>query len=580
MFGGQFVLKRFIIYFEKYKKELVGSIVCVMFEGVFELVIPMIMASIVDVGIATRNKNYILEKGILMAVCAVTSLILGSFYAKFSAKVGQGFGAELRKAEYTKIQNYSFSNMDHFSTPSLITRLTSDVTIMQNTICNGIRPIVRGPVMMLMAISMSFLMSPELAVIFLIALPSLAICLFLILRKLRPMFGKMQAALDKVNSIVQENLTAIRTVKSYVKGDSESVKFRDVNEEFTRSAENSFHYAVLNMPCFQLIMYSTIICLLWFGGNFIHTGTMKVGVLTGFLSYVLQVLNSLMMISNVFLMLSRSMTSANRIMEVIDEPLDLKSGTENITVQKGYIDFEHVSFKYKNKAKKYVLTDICLHIKAGETVGIIGGTGSAKTSLVQLVPRLYDATDGRVFIDGHDVKDYEVEHLRDAVGMVLQKNTLFSGTIRENLKWGNENATDEDLDWACRIACVDEFLGKMANGYETDLGQGGVNVSGGQKQRLCIARALLKRPKILIFDDSTSAVDTATEAKIRERLSEELCGTTKIFITQRVSSIEDADLIIVLNDGKIDEAGTHESLLSHNRIYQDIYNIQKKGAAV
>lgn len=574
------MLKRFTIYFENYKKELAGSIVCVMFEAMFELVIPMIMASIVDVGIATKDKNYILEKGLLMIACALTSLLLGSFYAKFSAKVGQGFGAELRKAEYRKIQSFSFSNMDRFSTPSLITRLTSDITIMQNTICNGIRPVVRGPVMMVMAISMSVLMSPELAVVFLIALPTLAVCLFFILRKLRPMFGRMQAALDKVNSIVEENLTAIRTVKSYVKGESESVKFQNVNEEFTQSAERSFHYAVLNMPCFQLIMYSTIICLLWFGGNFINEGSMKVGALTGFLSYVLQILNSLMMISNVFLMLSRSMTSANRILEVIDEPLDIKSGTENISAQKGNIDFEHVCFKYNSKAKRNVLTDICLHIKAGETVGIIGGTGSAKTSLVQLIPRLYDATSGSILIDGHNVKDYPLVHLRDAVGMVLQKNTLFSGTIRENLKWGNENATDKELDWACRIACADEFIEKMPDGLETDLGQGGVNVSGGQKQRLCIARALLKRPKILIFDDSTSAVDTATEAIIRGRLSEELRGTTKIFITQRISSIEDADLIIVLSDGRIDEVGTHDSLLSHNRIYQDIYKIQKKGAAV
>ncbi|WP_347562453.1 ABC transporter ATP-binding protein [Clostridium sp. KNHs216] len=566
------------MYFDKYRRHLAGGVVCVALEAMFELVIPLIMADIIDVGVANRDTNYILRKSLAMVACALISLLLGAIYARLAARAGQGFGAELRKAEYRKIQGFSFSNMDHFSTPSLITRLTSDITILQNAICNGIRPMVRGPVMMVMALAMSIKMSAKLAVVFLTAIPVLAVCLVLILRRLRPMYGKMQKALDRVNSIVQENLTAIRTVKSYVKGDSECLKFSAVNETFRSSSETAFRYAALNMPCFQFVMYSTILCILWFGGNFIHTGTMRVGQLTGFLSYVLQILNSLMMISNVFLMLSRSMTSAYRIAEVLDEPVGITDGTGSGTVEHGSIDFEHVCFKYQETAKEYVLSDISLHIGAGQTVGIIGGTGSAKSSLVQLIPRLYDVTSGSLKIDGRDVKEYPLAHLRDAVGMVLQKNTLFSGTIRENLKWGNENATDEELDWACRIACADEFLSRMPEGYDTDLGQGGVNVSGGQKQRLCIARALLKRPKVLIFDDSTSAVDTATEAKIRRRLAEDLKDTTKIMITQRISSIENADLIVVLEDGKINEAGTHESLLAHNPIYRDIYEFQQKGA--
>ena len=571
------MFKQFRTYFEKAKKDFIISVVCVSFEAAFELIIPMIMAKIIDVGVAKRDRNYILWHGALMIFCALISLTLGVLYARFAARAGQGFGAELRKAEYSRIQSFSFSNLDHFSTPSLITRLTSDITILQNTICNGIRPTVRGPVMMVMALAMSITLSPTLAVVFLIAMPTLAVCLFLIFRKLGPLYGKMQKALDRLNSVVQENLIAIRTVKSYVKGESESRKFEAVNNTFRGTSEQAFHYASLNLPCFQFVMYATILCILWFGGNLIHVGSMQVGALTGFLSYVLQILNSLMMISNVFLMLSRSATSAERIQEVLSEPLDIVGGTEQAEVTSGSIDFDHVFFKYRKTAEEDVLSDICLHIAAGQTVGIIGGTGSAKSSLVQLIPRLYDATSGSVKIDGRDVREYPVAHLRDAVGMVLQKNTLFSGTIRENLLWGDENATQDDLDRACRIACVDEFLPKLPNGYDTDLGQGGVNVSGGQKQRLCIARALLKRPKVLIFDDSTSAVDTATEAKIRRGL-EDLRGTTKIIISQRINSIEHADLIVVLEDGKINETGTHATLLDHNPIYRDIYEIQKEGA--
>jgi len=572
------MLKRFVIYFENNRKDLIGSIACVALESVFELAIPLIMADIIDVGVVNRDRNYILGRSLVMVVCALLSLLLGALYARFAARAGQGFGAALREAEYKKIQSFSFSNMDHFSTPSLITRLTGDVTILQNAICNGIRPIVRGPIMMILALAISITMNPKLAFVFYVAIPVLAVGLFLILWKLGPMYGRMQKAMDKVNSIVQENLIAIRTVKSYVKSDSESRKFGEVNESYKKASEHAYRYAALNMPCLQLVMYATIISLLWFGGNYIHLGTMQVGQLTGFLSYVMQILNSLMMISAVFLMLSRSTTSAGRIFEVLNEQASIADGTGKSKVEHGEIDFDHVSFKYQNSAKEFVLSDINLHIGAGQMVGIIGGTGSAKSSLVQLIPRLYDVTSGSLKIDGHDVKEFPIPYLRDAVGMVLQNNTLFSGTIRENLKWGNENATDEELEWACRIACVDELLGRMPDGYETNLGQGGVNVSGGQKQRLCIARALLKRPRVLIFDDSTSAVDTATEAKILKRLSEELKDTTKIIITQRIGSIEEADLIVVLDNGRINEIGTHEELLKNNPIYQDIYEFQRKGS--
>jgi ATP-binding cassette subfamily B protein len=572
------MLKRFGVYFKDNKRDLIGGVICVALEGLFEMVIPLIMSQLIDVGVMNRDRGYILVRSLLMVGCALAALLLGALYARFAARAGQGFGAALREAEYKKVQSFSFSNMDQFRTPSLITRLTSDVTILQNAICNGIRPIVRGPFMMIVALALSISMSLKLAVVFFVALPVLGLGLYLILRQISPMYSKMQKAMDKVNSIVQENLIAIRTVKSFVRGDSECRKFSTVNESYKNASQRAYHFAALNMPCLQLVMYATITCLLWFGGNFIHLGTMRVGQLTGFLSYVMQILNSLMMISAVFLMLSRSMTSISRVFEVLDEKPAIADGESDAAVERGDIDFEHVSFKYQSSAKEYVLSDIDLHFKAGQTIGIIGGTGSAKTSLVQLIPRLYDVISGHVKIDGRDVKDYKLTGLRDAVGMVLQNNTLFSGSIRENLQWGNEGAADEEISWACHVACADEFLGRLPGGLDMDLGQGGVNVSGGQKQRLCIARALLKRPKILIFDDSTSAVDTATEAKIRRRLSEELRETTKIIITQRIGSIEEADQIVVLENGRLSQVGTHQELLASNPIYQDIYEYQRKGA--
>lgn len=569
------MFKQFFGYFKNYKKYLYLSAVFVILETLFELIIPLIMADIIDIGVANKDRNYILIKGGLMIICALLSLGLGLLYAKTAAKAGQGFGYELRKAQYQKIQEFSFKNTDHFSTSSLVTRLTSDVTILQNAICNGIRPLVRAPFMMLTALTMAILINAKLAVVFLIAIPVLATCLIIIMSKVRPLYGKMQRALDSVNSIVQENLIAIRVVKSYVRKDYEQAKFNEVNLNYQQVSRKSFHYAVMNMPCFQFVMYSTIIAILWFGGGMIQVGNMQVGELTGFLSYIMQILNSLMMISNVFLMLTRSLASAYRIQEVFDEEIDIKDEKSDIKITRGKIIFKNVAFKYDLKAKEYVLNNINLEIEPGETVGIIGGTGSAKTSLVQLIPRLYDITAGDLLIDGHDIKSYGIEHLRDEIAMVLQKNTLFSGTIKENILWGEADASDHELNEVLDIACASEFIDALPKGINTDLGQGGVNVSGGQKQRLCIARALLKKPKILILDDSTSALDTATERKLTDGLAYYLPKTTKIIISQRLSSLAHADKIVILTDGKIDDIGTPEELANRNHIYQDLCKIQE-----
>jgi len=571
------MLKRFYVYMEKYKMYAVLSCLCVAFETLFELIIPMIMADIIDVGVANGDQAYILERGLQMVFCAGISLVLGIGYARFAALCGQGLGAELRKAEYRKIQEFSFSNTDKFSTSSLVTRLTSDVTLIQNAVSNGIRPLIRAPLMMVTGMILSFLLNAKLALVFFVAAPTLGICLWLVIRKVRPLYTRMQSAIDLVNRMIQENLTAIRVVKAYVREDYEKVKFAQVNQELKSISEKSFRTAVLNMPAMQLVMYTTIICILWFGGKLIFAGEMQVGELTGFLSYVLQILNSLMMISNVFLMLTRAMASGKRILDVLDVKEDPEATGE---IKAGEIEFRNVSFKYKKEGKKYVLSNVSFHIEPGQTVGIIGGTGSAKSTLVQLIPRLYDVTEGEILIDQIPVKQYPLKHLREAVAMVLQKNTLFTGTIADNLRWGKEDASEEELMKACRMACADEFLLQMKDGLSSQVEQGGVNLSGGQKQRLCIARALLKRPRILILDDSTSAVDTATEAKIREALQNNLADTTKIIIAQRITSVMHADQILIMEDGKLNDCGTHEELLQRNEIYQEIYYSQQEGCGL
>ena len=572
------MLKRIFSYMKQYKKYACLALLCIAVEAVLELMVPMIMADLIDNGVANGDTAYIYTKGLQMAGCAVLALILGIGSARFSALAGQGLGANIRQAEYEKLQSYSFANIDHFRVSSLVTRLTSDVTNIQNSVSTGMRPFGRSPVMLIFASSVAFTINRTLAFVFFVALPILAVLLIIIIMNVRPLYGRMQNAIDLVNRSIQENLTAIRVVKAYVRGDYEVSKFEEVNANLKKESEKAFGIAVLNMPAMQFVMYGTIISILFIGGHLINAGQLKIGELTSFLSYVLLILNSLMMMSNVFLMMTRSLASASRIVEVLDEKIDITDEqAEDISVKKGSIEFDHVWFKYKKDAKEYVLSDVSFNIEAGQTIGIIGQTGSAKTTLVSLIPRLYDATKGTVRIDGIDVKKYPMRHLRDAIAVVLQKNTLFSGSLLSNLYWGNENASMGEIDEACHIACVDEFLDRLPQGYDTDMGQGGVNVSGGQKQRICIARAILKKPKVLILDDSTSAVDTATEAKIREELANKLPDMTKIVIAQRISSVKHADQIIILDRGKVAAIGTHETLLANNRIYQEIYKSQKEG---
>ncbi len=571
------VLKRLGGYLGPYRRDLLLAALLVLVETAAELFIPVLMAAIIDEGVAARNVSLILHQGILMAVCALVSLGSGLLHARFAARASYGLGARLREAEYEAVQRYSFSNLDHFDTSSLVTRMTTDVTVIQNAINGGLRPLVRSPILLFMGIGLSICMNARLAVVFLVCTPVLGIVLFAIVRRIAPLYSRLQAAMDRLNHVVQEDLQAIRTVKAFVRGEYEAEKFAQVNQNLMQTSQRTFRTAVLNLPAFQLTMYTATVLIMWFGGNMILQSRLQVGQLTGFLSYVMQVMNSLMLISNVFLLLTRSLASAQRILEVLDEPVTLTSPQAPLhAVPDGSVEFRSVSFRYHPEAREYALSDVTLRIPAGQTVGILGGTGSAKTTLVQLIPRLYDVTEGQVLVGGHDVRAYDLSALRDAVGIVLQKNVLFSGTIRDNLLWGCPEADDETLWAACRAACADEFLKRMPDGLDSDLGQGGVNVSGGQKQRLCIARALLKQPKILIFDDSTSAVDMATEADIRAALAR-LRHVTKLIIAQRVTSVMDADQIIILEDGRIHACGTHSQLLRSDPIYQELYASQTKG---
>lgn len=570
-------LKRLLRYLGPYRKDMILGAALVAVETFFELLIPLLMADLIDVGVANHDVAYIWQKGIEMGICAVLALVTGLLYARFAAKTAYGWGAQIREAMYEKVQKFAFSNLDRFETSSLVTRMTTDVTVLQNAMNGGFRPLVRSPILLLLGIGLSFWMNPLLALVFVVCAPILGVILLYIVRKIAPMYRWLQRAVDKLNNVVQEGLTAIRAVKAFVRGEYEEEKFQEVNQTLTEQSRKTFHYAVLNLPAFQLIMYLCLTLIMWFGGSMVLNNTLQVGDLTGFLSYVFQVMNSLMMISNVFLLLTRSLASARRVCQVLEEEVVLTSPKQGEReVENGSVDFEHVSFKYQLKAKEFALSNVDLHFAPGETIGILGGTGSAKSTLVQLIPRLYDATQGRVLVGGKDVQDYDLEVLRDAVGIVLQKNVLFSGTVRENLLWGDPHATDDQLWTACRQACADEFLEKMPKGLDTDLGQGGVNLSGGQKQRLCIARTLLKHPKVLIFDDSTSAVDTATEAKIRTSLAQ-LTDVTKIIIAQRVTSVMNADQIVILEDGAVHAVGNHQSLLEKDPIYQEIYYSQLKG---
>lgn len=572
------MLKRIFSYMQEYKKYAWLALICIGVEVILEIMVPRLMADLIDTGVTNADIPYIISKGMQMAGCAIAALVLGVGSARFSALAGQGLGANIRKAEYEKLQSFSFSNIDHFSVSSLVTRLTSDVTNIQNAVSTGMRPFGRSPVMLIFATTFAFQINATLAMVFLVALPILATLLIIIIVHVGPRYERMQGAVDLVNRCIQENLTAVRVVKSYVRGEYEIEKFQAVNDNLKIESEKAFGIAVMNMPAMQFVMYGTILSILLIGGRLVNAGQMMIGQLTSFLSYVLLILNSLMMMSNVFLLMTRSLASAGRIMKVIDEPIDITDeNTKRIEVTKGDIEFDHVWFKYKDTAKEYVLSDVSFHIRAGQTVGIIGQTGSSKTTLIQLIPRLYDVTKGEIKIDGVNVKEYPVKHLRDAISVVLQKNTLFSGSLLDNLRWGDENASMEEIEEACSIACVDEFIDRLQGGFDAQMGQEGVNVSGGQKQRICIARAILKKPKVLILDDSTSAVDTATEGKIRNALAKKLPDMTKIIIAQRISSVCHADQIIIMDRGRIDAVGTHESLLKTNKIYQEIYASQKEG---
>ena len=576
------MLKKLWPYAKQYWTWILAGIVCSAAEAVFELLIPLVMSDIVDVGIASGNQSYILKKGVLMVLMAIVSLSFGLGSAAFSAVAGQGFGANLRTAEYDHIQEFAFSNIEKFSTASLVTRLTNDVNSMQMTLMMGMRLLVRAPVMLVSALILSIRISLQLSNVFLVALPLLGGAVALILSKASPLFRALQERTDALNLVVQENLTGIRVVKSFVREDHEREKFAKRNRGLKETSQKAFGMVVINMPIMMLIVYGTIIAVMWFGGKMVYAGTLETGKLMTYFTYITQIMMSLMMVSIIFMMMTRSVACAKRIVEVLDEvpAITDASADPEAQVGDGSIDFDHVSFRYNPESPEWVLRDVNLHIASGQTVGILGGTGSAKTTLVSLIPRLYEADEGTVSVGGRPVKDYCLEHLREQVSVVLQKNTLFSGTIRENLLWGDPNATEEQLWAACRAACADEFLERMPDGLDTDLGQGGVNVSGGQKQRLCIARAILKQPKVLILDDSTSAVDTATDAKIRAAFANELKDTTKIIIAQRVASVCDADLILVMDGGRVVAQGDHRQLMASCDIYREVYESQQEGVSI
>ena len=556
------MLKTLASQVKEYKKASIITPIFIVCEVIMELLIPLLMSTLIDDGISTGNMKHVFIIGGVMVVIAALSLLFGVLSGKYAALASTGFAKNLRKSMYENIQSFSFSNIDKYSTAGLVTRMTTDVTNVQNSYQMILRMCFRAPMMLIVALIMSFTISKKLSSLFLIAIVFLGICLALIISNAHPIFMKVFKKYDDLNASVQENVNAIRVVKAYVKEDYEIKKFEKAADNVYKLFVKAESILSCNMPAMMLSVYGCILGLSWFGANMIVDGSLTTGQLVSLFSYVMNIMMSLMMLSMVFVMVTMSKASAERIAEVLEEKSDLTNPQNpDFEIENGDIDFNNVN----------------LHIKSGETIGIIGGTGSSKSSLVNLISRLYDVSEGSVFVGGKDVRSYDIETLRNEVSVVLQKNVLFSGTIKENLRWGDKNATDEEIIRACELACANEFIDTLPNGYDTYIEQGGTNVSGGQKQRLCIARALLKKPKILILDDSTSAVDTATDAKIRSAFIKEIPNTTKIIIAQRISSIQDADKIIVLDDGKISAVGTHEELLENNEIYADVYNSQMKG---
>ncbi len=574
------MIKKLTAQIGEYKKDTLMSPVSVTFEVILEVLLPVLMASVIDHGVEAGDMNYVIKMGAVMLVVAMLSLLAGTMSGIFAARASMGFGRNLRKAMYDNIQDFAFHNIDKFSTAGLVTRMTTDVTNIQNAFQMIIRMLVRAPIMMISALFMCVTISPKLSLIFLAALIFLGCVMFFIVTRAFPIFDELFKGYDRLNASVQENLTGIRVVKAYVREHFENEKFCKATDNLKDLNVRAEKLVVMNQPVMQFTVYTCILLISWFGAKMIVLdGIMTTGQLMSLFTYTMQILMSLMMISMVFVMVTMARSSAERIVEVLDEKSTLSNPEHPLyEVPDGSITFDHVNFSYSDDADKCVLRDVNLQIHAGETIGIIGGTGSSKSTLVQLIPRLYDVLGGSVRVGGHDVREYDIESLRNEVSMVLQKNILFSGTILENLRWGNKEATEEECRHACELAQAHEFIGKMPEGYHTYIEQGGTNVSGGQKQRLCIARALLKKPKILILDDSTSAVDTKTDSLIRKAFAEEIPDTTKLIIAQRISSVQESDRIIVMEQGQVVGFGTHEELMKDNEIYRDIYELQQKGA--
>ena len=571
------MIKRLLKSVREFKKDALLTPFFVVLEVVMEVIIPLVMALLIDKGIDGQDMAAIWKYGIILVLCAMLALVFGAAAGTFAARASTGFARNLRHDMYYNVQNFSFSNIDKFSTGSIVTRLTTDVTNVQNAFQMCTRIAVRCPVMLVFALFMAMKINSRMALVFLAVLPILAIGMGILMKVVGPVFERAFKIYDRMNTVVQENVRGIRVVKTYVREDHETEKFEGVSGMLYRTFSKAQKTMAGVMPLMQFCMYACMLLISWFGARLIVGGSMTTGELTGMFSYAMQILMSLMMVAMVFVMITMAKASAERVAEILDEQPDLRNPANPIhEVKDGAIEFDDVSFSYKGDERKLALKNVNLHIKAGQTVGILGGTGSAKSTLVQLIPRLYDTTHGTVKVGGVDVRDYDIEALRDQVAMVLQKNVLFSGTIKENLRWGDENASDAELERVCRLAQADEFIQQMPDRYDTHIEQGGSNVSGGQKQRLCIARALLKKPKILILDDSTSAVDTKTDALIRKAFAEEIPDTTKIIIAQRVSSVQDADQIVILDGGTVQAVGTHDELLATNTIYQEIYNQQNR----